>query len=62
MTRLIGATLVMALASLGLAGPQTNTTSGNDTAQPTKQSGKKSAKHTKRHSKKNTSSSSDTQK
>jgi hypothetical protein len=62
MTRLIGGTLVMAVASLGWAAPQKNTTSGSETAQTTKQSGKKNAKHTKRHSKKNTTSTSDTQK
>jgi hypothetical protein len=54
MKKLIGGTLLMALASLGWAAPQAKSTPGGDTAQTTKQSGKssKQTKQSKRHAKK----------
>ena len=60
MKKLMGGTLVLALASLGWAAPQRTSTPANDNSQATKQTSKKSAKHTKKHSKKSNTQASQT--
>ena len=57
MKKLIGGAVVIALASLGWAGPQTSSTPASQNDQTAKHAGKKSAKHKKQHSNKKTPAS-----